>query len=110
MMKFRGYIASTLLAASAALTAAPAHADKATVLAAKAAKAEARKEAETGSFSLFNPTATGRNKVNAYLLSYLALMVYPQNLSAALGADAGARVRGEELQPPRRVHPDDSLC
>lgn len=36
-------------------------------------------------FSLFNENATGLNKVNAYLLSYLSLMIYPQNLDSIVG-------------------------
>lgn len=36
---------------------------------------------ENNCFQYFNPNATGRNDVNAYLLSYLSRIVYPQYLA-----------------------------
>ncbi|MBL7976361.1 MAG: RICIN domain-containing protein [Candidatus Kapabacteria bacterium] len=40
---------------------------------------------ETNSFAQFNQNATGLNKTNAYLLSYLSLMIYAQNLDSEVG-------------------------
>lgn len=75
------------ISGSILLPAAPARADKAALEAAKAKKEAARRQRETGSFAQFNPTASRRDPVNTYFLSYLAQMVYPQNLSLQTGVD-----------------------
>lgn len=80
-------VAAALLAVAASLSPPLARADNPTLAAAKAAKEEARRKQETGSFAQFNPTASKRDKVNTYFLSYLSLMVYPQNLAPEAGVD-----------------------
>lgn len=57
-------------------------ADKDALLKAKLAK---RKISEKNCFSFFNEKAVGLNKTNAYLLSYLGLMIYPQNIDKEVG-------------------------
>lgn len=80
-------LAAALIAVTTYLNPPLAHADKAALEAAKAAKEAARRKQETGSFAQFNPTASARDEVNTYFLSYLSLMVYPQNLAAQTGTD-----------------------
>jgi len=62
-----------------------AFADKAGAIKAKAAARAARKAAETDAFNKFSANANGLNKTNAYLLGYMSLMVYPQNLAPVSG-------------------------
>lgn len=60
-------------------------ADKAGAIKAKAIARAKRKMIEKDAFNKFGATASGLNKTNAYLLGYMSLMVYPQNLAPVSG-------------------------
>jgi predicted heme/steroid binding protein len=56
-----------------------------TVLHAQGALKAKDKARSNNSFELFNENASSLNKTNAYLLSYLTYMIYPQNLDSQVG-------------------------
>lgn len=87
MANIKTIIASIFVASAALLSSPGAHADKAALEAAKAAKEAAQRKAETGSFDLFTANASARNELNAYWLSYLTLLMYPENLGPMVGVD-----------------------
>ncbi|MBL7998020.1 MAG: RICIN domain-containing protein [Candidatus Kapabacteria bacterium] len=62
-----------------------------------AGKVAADKVKSRNCFSLFRQDATGLNKTNAYLLSYLSLMIYAQNLDSEVGETERALQESREF-------------